>query len=88
MNTTHDIIRFYEVNVPATKSAPAATVKVPFGRNQAHAIETGLSRYRDRHSLPSGYTVFATATVVPLKVGTTVPSASGTARFHGRTVNA
>ena len=77
MSSIHVTTRFYSVAVPASKNAPAATIPVPFGASKADAIDKALVAYRSVHNLPAGYTVFATAEPVALKIGTTVPSASG-----------
>ena len=71
--------KFYRVNIPASPLGPAAVISVPFGSGKLDAIDKALPVYRQRHSIPPQHTIYATAVTVPLLIGTTVPSKSGTA---------
>ncbi len=65
---------------------PGATVELPFSHSNADAINRAITRHREHHDIPANVHVSATVRTVPLTVGTTVDSASTSARFHGRTV--
>jgi hypothetical protein len=100
MNTTINTSKpsFRVVNVPEVsftrtiegdsypETVPAAVIQVPFANSKGDAIDKALDLHRSKWEIPRTVTIMPTVASIPLVVGTTVPSASGTARWKGRTI--
>lgn len=67
-----------------TQTIPAENIHVPFSTSNADAIDKALRLHRQTFGIPSNVAIMPTVQSVPLVVGTTVESASMTARFRGR----
>lgn len=78
-----NIAAFYEVVIDGE------TIVTPFATSKGHAIELAIALHRDAARIPSSQHVqYESVRRIPLVIGTTVPSKSGTATLHGRKVTA
>ena len=62
---------------------PGAVIAVPFATSKADAVDKALALHRGSYGIPANLHILPAVETVPLKVGTTVPSMSRSARFHG-----
>jgi len=64
-------------------------IVTPFATSTGHAIALAINLHRSRNDIPTNVQIRHTSvTRIPLVIGTTVPSQSGTAKVYGRKVSA
>lgn len=71
---------FYEDTIPG------ARIAVPFSTSAEDAIAKAFKAHREAYGIPANVHIDAHVEEKALKVGTTMPSRSGKARWRGRTV--
>lgn len=92
-NTTNPttLPQTYRVVLPALvrgeQEIPGSSFLVHAAPSKSEAVERAIAEYRTKHNIPSSVTIpKATLQTVPQHVGKTINSASGTARWKGRTI--
>ena len=80
------IPRVFEDGETSVDTAFACEIVVLTATSKADAIKQALEYHRAEHGIPSNVSIRPTVVEMPVKVGTTINSVSGTAVWRGKTV--